>query len=104
MTERNTRNSAVRTKHLAITKRAACTPLVGFLSQMERPLSGFEGCQAPGMVLGQSVCVTLLSHNMGAHQNLINCQKSVVSVWMKNDMATHLAGHMHAIRWFIAKE
>ena len=57
------------------------------------------------MGLGQSVCVTLISHNGRAYQNLTNCQKSIVlNVWMKNYMAICLAGHVHGIGWFGEKK
>lgn len=57
------------------------------------------------MGLGQSVCITLISPNVSAHQNLTNCQKSLVSsVWMKNNVVICLPGHGHRMGWLIEKK
>lgn len=77
----------------------------GFRARWKHYYLACEGCQVPGVGLGQSVCVTLISPNVRAHQNLINCQKSLVSsVWMKNNVAICLPGHGYRMGWLIEKK
>lgn len=51
------------------------------------------------------VSVTLISHNVRTHQNLINCQKSTASsLWMRNNVAICLPGHVYRMGWLIEKK